>query len=78
MRGQDKSKLMNNKFAKAGNFFLKIEIINLEATRELVGDTAAGLSAIASVVGHILKQTSNPKIALKMFNNIIEKILESD
>lgn len=78
MRGEDKTKLMNGKFAKDGNFFLKIEIINLEATHELVGDTAAGLAAIASVVGNLLKQTNDPKIAMKMFNNIVEKTMEGD
>lgn len=79
MRGQNKSKLMNNKYASDGNFFLKIEIINLEATHELVGDTAAGLAAIASIVGNLLKQTNKPEIALKMFNNIVEKNMkESD
>lgn len=78
MRGQNKTNLMNEKYAKDGNFFLRIEVIDCNATHEIIGDGAVGMPAIAYVVACLLKQTNKPEIALKFFNNIIEKHMEDD
>ncbi len=78
MRGQDKSKLMNNIYNKDGCFFLKIEIIDLQCKSEIVGDAAVGLPAIANTLGHTLKNSPDPEGALEVFLKMIKKSMEDD
>ena len=44
-------KLMNAKYNKEDCFYLRIEIIDLNCKSEIVGDAAAGLPALAEMIG---------------------------
>lgn len=66
-------KLMNEIYNKEGCFYLKIEIKDLKCKSEIVGDAAAGIPALAEVIGRTFKKNVFSKNLLKIFYNMIEK-----
>lgn len=65
--------LMNAQYNKEGCFFLKIEIIDLNCKSEIVGDAAAGLPALAEVIGRTFKKNEYSKNLIKIFFDMVEK-----
>jgi len=71
-------KLMNYKYKKEGCFHLSIEILDLKCKSEIVGDAAAGLPALAEVIGRTFKKNDFSENLLKIFFDMIEKYMEDD
>lgn len=69
-------KLMNQIYNKEGCFYLKIEIKDLECKSEIVGDAAAGIPALAELIGRTFKKNYLSKDMLKIFYDMIEKYME--
>lgn len=66
-------KLMNARYNKEGCFYLKIEIMDLNCKSEIVGDAAAGLPALAEVIGRTFKKNDYSENLLKIFFDMVEK-----
>lgn len=71
-------KLMNAQYNKDGCFFLKIEIIDMNCKSEIVGDAAAGLPALAEVIGTSFRKNNFSKNLLKIFFAMVEKYAEGE
>lgn len=69
-------KLMNAKYNKDGCFYLKIEILDLKCRSEIVGDAAAGLPALAELIGITFKRNDYSENLLKHFFDMIEKYMK--
>lgn len=66
-------KLMNEIYNKEGCFYLKIEIKDLKCKSEIVGDAAAGIPALAEVIGRTFKKNEYSKNLIKIFFDMVEK-----
>ena len=71
-------KLMNYKYNKEGCFYLNIEILDFKCRTEIVGDAAAGLPALAEIIGKTFKKNDYSENLLKIFFDMIEKYMEDD
>lgn len=66
-------KLMNEIYNKEGCFYLKIDIKDLNCKSEIVGDAAAGIPALAEVIGRTFKKNEYSKNLIKIFFDMVEK-----
>lgn len=65
--------LLNKLYNKEGCFYLKIEIMDMNCKSEIVGDAAAGLPALAEVIGRTFKKNDYSENLLKFLFAMIEK-----
>lgn len=70
--------IMMEKYNKDGCFFLRIEILDMNCKSEIVGDAAAGLPALAELIGRTFKKNDFSENLFKIFVAMIEKYMEDD